>query len=334
MSLTPHRKLSLALIALLAMSSLALAQGGEDPNLPPSGEMRVFPYTLNDYTQAGHEYRIHNAQAVVFGEIVHLRELTDTEKTLNWVATLHIEEFLRMDRPAQQDGMKEIQFRFLPLSHPHEEMKVGDRCLVLLSRDRRQDSMLLMSTDYHYYPVSADGVVTKLFKEAPTVDPPLLREVGLKDFLAEMRRIIERISIQEQALEADLVLHGRVTEGAQGNGPESDYYIATITPEKIYKGDPGDGDVMIHSVNDMIGQVLRTLNRPVFRKGQDVFIFANKDPTLSEAGPHNPDGEDRWMLLYDKQSMWDVHPKTVWRFGTQPIKTDEFFQTIEELTAP
>ncbi len=176
-------------------------------------------------------------------------------------------------------------------------------------------------------------MVTKLFKEAPTVDPPLVREVGLQDFLREMRQVIGRISIQEQALKADLIFHGKVTHGAQGSGPEKDYYLATITPEKIYKGDPGDGDITIYSINDMIGQVLRTLNRPVFRKGQDVFIFANKDPTLSAAGPENPDGEDRWMLLYDKQSMWDVHPRTVWRFGTQPIKTDEFFQTIEELTA-
>ncbi len=322
----------LALLATLSLSSIAMAQGGEARNMASPGNLDLFPYQLVDYTQAGHEYRIHNARSVVLGTITSIREIEGTEKSLNWSATLRIESFLKMDKPQEQEGLSEIRFRFLPLQAPLKEFKVGDRCVVLLSRDNRHDHMLILGTDYHYYPVSEDGVVTKFFKEVPTADAPMIRKVGLSDFLRELRRVIGRVSVEEQAASADLIFQGQVGTAGQGSGAESDYYIANITPDKIYKGDPGDGIIKIYSVNSMNDRVLRTLNRPVFIQGQTVFIFANKDPTLSAQGPDNPNGEAKYFPLSGKQSIWAVHPKTVWRFGPQPIKREEFFKKIDELT--
>lgn len=332
MAFPRSRFVILTLLATLSLSSIALAQGGEARNMVPPSDLDVFPYQLVDYTQAGHEYRINNSRAVVLGTITSIREIEDTEKILNWSATLRIESFLKMDKPQEQEGLGEVRFRFLPLQAPLEEFKVGDRCVVLLSRDSRHDHMLILGTDYHYYPVSKDGIVTKLFKEVPSADAPVIREVGLSDFLREVRRVLGRVSIEEQAAGADLIFQGQVGSGAQGSGAEGDYYIANITPDKIYKGDPGDGIIKIYSVNNMNDRVLRTLNRPVFIQGQTVFIFANKDPTLSAQGPDNPNGEAKYSPLSGKQSVWAVHPKTVWRFGTQPIKREEFFKKIDELT--
>ncbi len=324
--------LLLTLLAILSLSPAAMGQGEEARNMVPPGGLDVFPYQLVDYTQAGHEYRIHNSRAVVLGTITEIREIENTEKVLNWSATLRIESFLKMDKPQEQEGLSEIRFRYLPLQAPLKEFKVGDRCLVLLSRDSRHDHMLILGTDYHYYPVSEDGIVTKFFKEAPTADAPIIREVGLSDFLREIRRVLGRISIDEQAAGADLIFQGQVGSAAQGSGAEGNFYIVNITPDKIYKGDPGEGDIKIYSVNNMNDQVLKTLNRPVFIQGQTVFIFANKDPTLSAQGPDNPNGEAKYFPLSGKQSIWAVHPNTVWRYGTQPIKREEFFKKIDELT--
>jgi len=325
------------LIALLCLP--ASAQVKKAPPLkstpPPAagGTMGIFPYQYVDYTQAGHEYRIVNAQAVVLGKILSMREIKNTEKSLNRSVTLRVENFLLQDKPYPQEP-REIRFRCLPLKPPLKDMEVGDRCLVLLTRDNRHDNMFILPTDYHYYPVSADGVVTKYFKEKPTIEAPLLREVGLSDFLHEVKRVLARVSIEEQARHADLLIQGTVEGGGQGKGPEKDYYIARIAPDKIYKGDPGDGIVEIYSYNDMNKYVLRTQNRPSFRKGQKVFIFANKDPTLSARGPSNPDGRARWMLLSGRQSAWSVYPQTVWRSGRWPLQSDEFFHIIEKSIAP
>jgi hypothetical protein len=325
------RRFAPVLFALMLVPAIAMAQG-DNPPLSPD-EMGIFPYMYVDYTQAGHEYRLVNSRAVVLGEILSMRDIEGTEKTLNRSVTLRVESFLLKDK-AQQDGAREVKFRCLPLGAPLQDMKVGDRCLLLLVRDLQHDNMLILPTDYHYYPVSKDGVVSKLFKERPTIEDPLLREIGLSDFLREIRRVLTRVSIEEQAHNADLLFEGTVEGGAQGKGAEKDYYIARIVPDKIYKGDPGDGIIKIHTTNDMEKYTLKTLNRPSFRKGQKVFIFANKDPTYTAEGSSSPDTTERWILISGRQSVWDVHPRTVWRAGRRPIKTDEFFQTIENVIAP
>lgn len=317
-----------ALPAVLAPTGAVRAQGVED--MPPPRSLEIFPYAYVDYTQEGHDYRLWNTQAVVLGTIQSMRQIEGTEKLLDRSVTLRVESFLKMDRPWLQEDKKEIRFRCLPLQAPYDDMREGDRCVVFLVRDRRFDDALILPTDYHYYPVTEDGVVRKFFKDVPTSDAPVLREVGLSDFLRWIRSELQRISVEGQARNAELVFTGTVRHVSQGKGPLADYMVTEIAVEKLLKGGGEKDVVRVHSLNNMERWTLATLNGPVFRRGEKVCIFANKDPTLSAAGPANPDGETRWKLYNGRQSAWDVHPRTVWRNGVWPIKTDEFFKTIEE----
>jgi len=325
------QRFSAALLGALVLPGALRAQ--DDASVSPPRSQNIFPYSYVDYTQEGHDYRLWNTEVVVLGQIVSLREIEGTQKALDRGVTLRVENFIKMDRPWLQEGKKEISFRCLPLQPPYLDMQVGDRCVVLLKREGDVDDALILPTDYHYYPVTEDGKVLEFFKEIATLDPPVIRELSLSEFVRHLRNELKRISIEEQARNADLVLTGTVRGTDQGRGPAADFLVAEIEVEKIYKGNAEKGVLKLHYLNNMERWVLATLNTPVVREGQRVCVFANKDPTLSLPGPDNPDGQARWTPYNGRQSVWTVHPRTVWRKGAWPIKTDDFFRTIEENAA-
>jgi len=325
-----HPCLAPILLSVLLVPSAAGADNDVLENMISPEDLQIFPYRYVDYTQEGHDYRLWNSRVVVLGQIESIRTIEGTEKLLDRSVTLRVESFLLMDRPELQKNKKEIRFRCLPLREPFEDMKEGDRCLVLLNRDDNTDNALILPADFNYYPVSEEGVVKKLFKEFPTKDDPRVREISLSAFLRDIRNKLRAISIEEQARKAELLLTGTVTDTHQGKDTESDYFIAEIAVEKVFKGGYEKDLIKIYALNDMERHTLETLNRPVFREGQKVFIFANKDPTLSAQRPGNPSAETHWKAYMGQQSVWSIFKRKVWRRGALAIEHDEFFQIIED----
>ena len=317
------------LLAVLTAGVLPLgAFAQKTSNINSRTGQPVFPYEMINYTQAGHEFRVANSEVIVLGQVTEYKEIQGIDKGLNWRVTLRVESFLKTDRPGQA-ARDEIRFRSLPLMAPYEEIKVGDRCLVLLVRDQLIDSALILPTDLDYYPVTGEGVVTKFFKQFPTAEDPVRREVALSVLREEVQAVLRRLSVEQQVLDADLVLTGMVTRSHQGSGElDPSLVFTTIEPGKIIKGDPGKGVVTLIDRNNVQQFTLETLNRSGFKAGQKVVIFANKDPTFSKKGPNNPEGEDRWHLLHGRQSAWFVARRNTWRPGMRSIPNDEFMTLL------
>ncbi len=296
--------------------------------LKPVEEMEVFPYQLANYTELGHETRIKNAPVIVVGEIESYEEIKDTKKSKNWSVWLRVETFLRTDRPGQETSDR-IYLRTLPLEPPYEDMKPGDRCLLLLDRDLRFDNALVIPSEYHYYPVSNDGVVTKFWKDQPTKDDPTPREQSLSSFMEKIRGLVREISLEEQVRASDLVLTGTVTDSKQGEGQSHDFYYVQVKPEKLYKGQPEGDTVTFIQRGNPFRWAVKALNRAAFKPGDRVLAFGNRDPTFSQPGPWNPKGQEMWVFPHQKNSCLFLASRTAWRRGFRPIPLDELYADLE-----
>jgi len=328
-----------ASISILTLAALLLAGTGP---LAPVAEAQqleqqaletgggVFPYELVNYTQAGHEFRVANAEVVVLGHVTGYREIQGVNKGLNWLVELRVESFLKTDRPAQKKT-KTLSFRCMPLKAPYDEIREGDRCLVLLVRDQMIDNALILPTDMDYYPVGEDGQAVKFFKPFPTAEEPERREVPLATLREEIQSVLRRISVEQQARDAELVFMGTVARSHQAQeGMDPELVFTTVEPEKIFKGDPGKGLVTLVDRNNIQKHTLESLNRSGFKAGQKVLVFANKDPTFSATGSSNPQGEPRYRVLSGRQSVWFVARRNTWRSGMNPVPNDDFLAMIEK----
>lgn len=336
---TPRLRRLAALLALcLPWAGLVQAQGLPAPpkrtetmvqGQPKStDEMQIFPYQLVNYTQRAHETRIKNATVIVLGRIESYGEIQNTDKSRNWSVWLRVESFLRTDRPGQEDSDR-IYFRTLPLLPPHKDMKVGDRCLVLLDRDLRFDNALILPTEMSYYAVSDEGVVKKFWKDGPTADDPIVREQSLSSFLEEIRKILRSVSLERQVRDCDLVLTGTVTDSRQGTEDSHDFYYVQIKPERIFKGETKGESVNVIQRGNPYRWAVRALNRAAFKIGDRVLICGNKDPTFSKPGPWNPTGKEMVVFPHQKNSVLFLASKTAWRRGFRPIPLDTLYADLE-----
>lgn len=326
----------LALVLVFAGSQIAAAQPAQgkrgavprQDQLKPTEEMEVFPYQLANYTQIGHETRIQNAPVIVVGEIESYEEIQDTEKSKNWSVWLRVETFLRTDRAGQETSDR-IYLRTLPLQPPYQDMQPGDRCLMLLDRDLRFDNALVLPSEYHYYPVSQNGVVSKFWKDQPTRDDPTIREQSLSSFMEEIRDLVREISLAEQVKASDLVLTGTVTDSRQGEDQSADFYYVQVKPEKLFKGQPEGDTVTFIQRGNPFRWAIHALNRAAFKPGDRVLVFGNRDPTFSQPGPWNPKGQELWVFPYQKNSSLFLASRNAWRRGFRPIPLDELYADLE-----
>ena len=299
--------------------------------LRPEDQLQVFPYQLVNYTKAAHDGRIQNATVVVLGKVESYEEIQGTDKSRNWAVWLRVESFLRTDRPGQEQSDR-IFFRMLPLTKPYQDVKPGDRCLVLLDRDLRFDNALVLPTELCYYPVSEDGEVTKFWKEMPTAEEPTQRTQALSAFLEEIRGLLRAVSIEEQARRSDLVITGTVTDSHQGDDQASDFYYVQVKPEKVFKGQPDGETITFIQRGNPYRWAVQALNRAAFKKGDRVLCFGNKDPTFSKPGTWNPKGEALYVFPYQKNSSLFLASSTAWRRGFQPIPLEQLYADLERWT--
>lgn len=338
------RALAAALLAAPALPATAPAQGEstapkssgrqiipKEEMLRPKEELKVFPYQLVDYTREAHETRIQNAAVIAVGKVESYEEIAGTEKSRKWSIWLRVETLLRTDRSGQEQADR-LYFRLVPLQPPHKPIEVGDRCLVLLDRDLRFDNALILPTELHYYPVSAEGMVTKFWKDAPTREEPVVREQALSTFLEEIRALLRAVSLEEQARACGLVLTGTVTDSRQGDEGAADYYYVQVKPEKVFKGHPDGDTVTFIQRGNPYRWAVQALNRAAFKKGDRVLCFGNKDPTFSAPGAWNPKGEPLYVFPYQKNSSLFLASETAWRRGFQPIPLDELYAQLERWT--
>ncbi len=332
-----------ALLATLGLAGHAFAQPPAAPPrsdrqslskeemLRPQEELQAFPYQLVDYTQEAHDTRTQNAPVIVVGKIESCEEIQGTEKGRNWGAWLRVETILRSDRAGQEQADR-LYFRLLPLLPPHAPIAVGDRCLLLLDRDLRHDNALILPTEMNYYPVSAEGMVKKFWKAAPTREEPIVREVPLSTVLEEIRTLLRQVSLEEQARKSGLVLVGTVTESQQGSEGAADYFYVQIKPEKVFKGQPDGDTITFIQRGNPYRWAVQALNRAGFKPGDRVLCFGNKDPTFSKPGTWNPKGEPLYVFPYGKNSSLFIASTTAWRRGFQPIPLEELYPQLERWT--
>ncbi|MBM4116390.1 hypothetical protein FJ251_01425 [bacterium] len=299
--------------------------------LRPKEELKVFPYQLVDYTREAHETRIQNAPVIAVGKVESYEEIAGTEKNRNWSIWLRVETLLRTDRMGQEQSDR-LYFRLLPPLPPHQPIKVGDRCLVLLDRDLRYDNALILPTEMNYYPVSAEGVVSKFWKDAPTREAPTIREQALSAFLEEIRALLRAVSLEEQARACGLVLTGTVTDSRQGEEGANDFYFVQVKPEKVFKGQPEGDTVTFIQRGNPYRWAVQAMNRAAFKKGDRVLCFGNKDPTFSKPGAWNRKGEPLYVFPYEKNSSLFLAGDTAWRSGFQPIPLDELYAQLTRWT--
>jgi hypothetical protein len=325
-------KIAVPGLIVLAVTLLAGRTSAQPVQSQPQGG--AFPYEYVNYTQQGHYYRIANAEVIVLGRVEVIKQIVGTEKDLDVGVWLRVESVIRSDNPGQKEGGK-LFFRCLPLLEPYLPMQEGDRCLVLLERAKKWDDALILPTDMHYYPVSDDGKVVKFMKKAPTLKAPVPEEPTISAFLEETRKVLRETTLKEQAQSSTLVMIGTVTKSHQGSdeGAE-DYSYVQVKPEKIYKGDPGEGDVTFVQRVNINRWTIRSLNRSVFKVGQRILCFANKDPTLSEPGPWNPEGETLWQFPHQRLSSLFIASSTGWRSRFKPIPLEQLYEDLEKWTEP
>jgi hypothetical protein len=333
----------LALLGTLGLTASAAAQS--DRTAPPSGsqtlskeemlrpqeELQTFPYQLVDYTAEAHETRTRNAPVIAVGIIESCEEIQGTDKDRNWGAWLRVETILKTDRAGQEQADR-LYFRLRPLEPPHAPIAAGDRCFLLLDRDLRFDNALILPTPLHYYPISAEGMVQKFWKDAPTREAPTVREVALSAFLEETRTLLRQVSLEEQARQCGLVLLGTVTESKQGTEGAADYFYVQIKPEKVFKGQPDGDTITFIQRGNPYRWTVQALNRAGFKAGDRVLCFGNKDPTLSKPGTWNPKGEPLYVFPYGKASSLFIASTTAWRRGFQPIPLEELYPQLERWT--
>jgi len=332
---------ALAVLLLACLQAGTAAQERADqgqewqrpPFLPPADELEPFPYELINYTPAAHEFRWKNAPVIVLGRVESYKKIDSTEKVLNYSIWLQVDEWLRTDRPGQE-AKDRVYFRLLPLKEPYAPIQVGDRCLVILDRDARIDNALILPTDMHYYPVTEAGMVHKYHKAAPTKDAPVLREVPLAPFREQIRELLRRISIERQARTADLVMIGKVTHSAQGTERARDYYFVEVQPEKVFKGETGQGVVHFMQKSNVYRWTIEALDRAAFREGERILCLANKDPTYSQQGSWNPEGVDMYVFPFQRHSSLFIASTTAWRQGFRPIPLEQLHADLERWCAP
>ncbi|MBN2169852.1 MAG: hypothetical protein JW819_00865 [Candidatus Krumholzibacteriota bacterium] len=332
---------ALAALLLACLQAGATAQERSDqdqewqrpPFLPPEDKLEPFPYELINYTQAAHEFRWKNAPVIVLGRVESYKQIEGTQKVLNWSIWLQVDEWLRTDRPHQENA-DSVHFRLLPLKEPYAPIAVGDRCLVVLDRDARIDNALILPTDMHYYPVTEAGMVQKFHKDAPTKDAPVLREVPLASFKEQIRGLLHRISIEQQARTADLVMTGLVTHSAQGAERARDYFFVEVQPEKVFKGEVGKGVVHFMQKSNVYRWTIEALDRAAFREGERILCLANKDPTYSQEGSWNPEGVDMYVFPFQRHSSLFIASTTSWRQGFRPIPLEQLYADLERWCAP
>lgn len=331
--------LAVLFLACLQAGAAAQERSGQErewqrpPFLPPEDELEPFPYELINYTPPAHEFRWKNAPVIVLGRVESYGKIEGTRKALDWSIWLRVEEWLRTDKDHQQDA-DSVYFRLLPLKEPYAPIEVGDRCLVVLDRDSRIDNALILPTDMHYYPVSEAGMVQKFHKSAPTREAPELRQVPLAVFKDRIRDLLRRISIEQQARAADLVMVGEVTRSAQGEGRARDYYFVDVQPEKVFKGDAGKGVVHFMQKSNVYRWTIEALDRAAFREGDRILCLANKDPTYSRRGSWNPEGVDMYVFPHQRHSSLFIASSTAWRQGFRPIPLEQLYADLERWCAP
>lgn len=335
--------IAIALLGALGLAGPAAAQSegtaprsgsqtlSKEEMLRPQEELETFPYKLVDYTAEAHETRTRNAPVIAVGVIESCEEIEGTEKDRNWGAWLRVETILKSDRAGQEQADR-LYFRLRPLSPPYAPIAAGDRCFLLLDRDLRFDNALILPTEMHYYPISREGMVHKFWKEAPTREEPIIREVALSTFLEETRTLLRQVSLEEQARQCGLVLIGTVTESKQGTEGAADYYYVQIKPEKVFKGQPDGDTITFIQRGNPYRWTVQALNRAGFKAGDRVLCFGNKDPTLSKPGTWNPKGEPLYAFPYGKASSLFIASTTAWRRGFQPIPLEELYAQLERWT--
>ena len=208
----------------------------------------------------------------------------------------------------------------------------GDRCLLLLGRDLRHDNALILPTDMDYYPVTPEGKVQKFMKTGPSKDDPVLEEVSLTAFLDEIRQLLKRVSLEEQARACELVVTGEVVENRQGLDSARDYFYVTIKPDRIFKGQlDGDTVTFIQRANPA-RWIIPALNRATFRAGDRALCFGNKDPTYSTKGIWNPEGETLYVFPFERISSLFLASDAAWRRGFRPIPLDQLYADLARWT--
>ena len=318
-----------ALAALLLMApSAPRAQQSPSRQAPDQGQ-KVFPYQFVNYTNPAHEMRIMSAPVIVLGRVDTVEKFEGTDKLRDIAIYLDVETWFRTDRPGLENAER-VYFRCLQPEAPYEPLKPGDRIIALLERDLRFDNALVLGTDFYLYNVDEDGQVRKFVKARPTLDDPVLELQPLAAFLEEIRALVRRASIEDQTYNSELVMIGTVTDSRQGGEGAEDYIYVKIAPDKVFKGDPGEGEVVFIQKANISRWALQALNRNSFKKGDRVLCFANKDPTYSRPGTWNPKGHPLWVFPYQRLSSWFVADTTTWRRGDRPILTEELIIDLEK----
>ncbi len=323
--------------SVFAGPTAAQGSGGQSGTKPPQqepgkGGRRVFPYELVNYTKPAHDVRIMNSPTIVLGTVESYDEIRNTEKTRNHSVYLRVESWLRVDRPGLE-STERAHFRMLPLNPPHKPMKVGDRCLLLLERDLRFDNSLVLGTDYYHYLINEDGLLEKLTKHNPTADDPVIVEQSVSSFLEEIRTLLHQVSLEQQTYNSDLVMVGVVTDSRQGQDRAEDFIYVKVEPEKVFKGDPGKGQVTFIQKANAARWAVQVVNRNSFKQGDRVLCFANKDPTYSRAGTWNPKAEPLWIFPYQRLSSLFLGGETAWRRAFRPILLEELYADLENWSA-
>lgn len=323
--------LSLALL-MIGATWVAAQGGGGTPQPQPVGGDKVFPYELVNYTQAGHEYRMRNSDAIILGRVMSV-DLPEGADNTYMTFILSVEDVLHADNPKLEQREK-VHVHCTQPPPPYDPIEPGLRCLLLLNRDPRYPGSLHLLTEMQYYPIDGLGRVVKFLKPVPTSDPPQPRRIQLATFIKEIRNLVRRISIEEQALDCEAIISGVVQSAEQGKGEMADFIVVRLEPEKVFKGKVDKGIVTIIQHANPYKWTLRSLNRPAFRAGDRVLVFANKDPTKSAVSPLNPEGEGHWVLPYERQSYLSLSRRNAWRHGVRPMPIEELYEKLERLTAP
>jgi hypothetical protein len=157
--------------------------------------------------------------------------------------------------------------------------------------------------------------------------------VPLSEFLEELRATLYRVSPEGQFASSELVMTGLVMESRQGGETTSDYEFVRIKPERIFKGDPGQGDITIIQQLNLFRDTLAALNRASFREGERILIFANKDPTYSQQGAWNPSGMTLWVFPYERHSSLFLAGGSAWRRGFRAVPENQIFEMLARLAA-
>jgi hypothetical protein len=333
----PIRAISASVvIATALLAGPAFAQGsGQDgvKRLPPAGmprgNQKVFPYELVNYTQPAHNIRIMNSPVIVLGRVESYEVIEGTDKIREKAVYLRVESWLRTDRPGLENAER-IYFRTMPLSPPYEDFQVGERCLMLLERDLRIDNALILGTDFYCYKISDEGVVQKFIKHRPTTDDPVIVEQSLSSFLEDIRGLLRQVSLEEQTYNSDLVMIGTVTDSRQGEERAEDFIYVKVEPDKVFKGDPGKGELTLIQKANAARWAIQALNRNAFKQGDRVLCFANKDPTYSKPGTWNPKGDDLWIFPFQRISSLFISDTTAWRRGFRPIMLERLYADLEK----